>query len=108
MDNEKKQEWTLEKEPAEKTGTEKTVNKEELADYILSHMPREMVNMLKEGKSVGEVMTAMENRKLKKENRRLKSELEKHTKQPLTLTSRGGEGEKDPFADGFMQAMAQF
>ena len=45
---------------------------------------------------------------MKKENEALKSRLEKATEKPLKLAGEGGEGEKDPFAAAFMEAMNQY
>ncbi|MBR5521128.1 MAG: hypothetical protein IKU54_03940 [Oscillospiraceae bacterium] len=101
----KTQEWQLTQEEAKE---EKKLDKEALADYMISRMPAEMLESLYTGKTMGEVMSAWENTRLKKENQELKAKLEKANHKPLTLKSEGGEGEKDPFALGFMQAMQQY
>ena len=102
----KMQEWQLTQK--EETKPEKKLDKEALADYIIAKMPGEMLESLYAGKSMGEVISMWENNRLKKENEELKAKLEQATRKPLTLKSEGGEGEKDPFALGFMQAMQQY
>lgn len=112
MQEKEKQEWKLEQtrqpEKTRKEKTEKAVDKERLADYILERLPAEAVKMLEKGTSIQQVMAEIENQNLKKENARLKAQLAEKTKEPLTLASEGGEREKDPFAAGFMQALAEF
>jgi len=103
---EKAAEWVVEKR--EEDPQERKLDKEALADYVISKMPGEMLESLYAGKSMGEVMSMWENTRLKKENEELKAKLEQITHRPLTLKSEGGEGEKDPFALGFMQAMQQY
>ena len=82
--------------------------KEQLAEYMMSRMPKEILDSLEKGKSVEEVIAQMENSRLKKENDELKKQLEKTGYEPLKLTGEGGEREKDPFALGFMQAMNDY
>ena len=112
MQEKEKQEWKLEQtrqpEKTREEKIEKAVDKERLADYILERLPAEAVKMLEKGTSIQQVMAEIENQNLKKENARLKAQLAEKTKEPLTLASEGGEREKDPFAAGFMQAMAEF
>ncbi|MBQ8604370.1 MAG: hypothetical protein IJ410_05980 [Oscillospiraceae bacterium] len=100
------QEWELTQK--EETKPERKLDKEALADYVISKMPGEMLESLYAGKSMGEVMSMWENTRLKKENEELKAKLEQASHKPLTLKSEGGEGEKDPFTLGFMQAMQQY
>lgn len=107
----KKQEWTLAEEnsqPQQEKQEKPAVDKNALADYIIARMPQEMLAMLEEGKDMDAIVTQWENRMLKKENQALKSRLEKAVEKPLTLAGEGGEGEKDPFAAAFMQAMNQY
>lgn len=106
VQTEKGEKWELTQQSQEKP--EKKVDKEALADYVISRMPGEMLESLYAGKSMGEVMSIWENTRLKKENEELKAKLEQATRKPLTLKSEGGEGEKDPFMLGFMQAMQQY
>lgn len=112
MQEKEKQEWKLEQtrqpEKTREEKTEKAVDKERLADYILERLPAEAVKMLEKGTSIQQAMAEIENQNLKKENARLKAQLAEKTKEPLTLASEGGEREKDPFAAGFMQALAEF
>ncbi len=102
----KMQEWELVQKEEQKP--EKKLDKEALADYVISKMPAEMLESLYAGKTMGEVMNMWENTRLKKEIEELKVKLEQANRKPLTLKSEGGEGEKDPFALGFMQAMQQY
>ena len=105
----KKQEWKLE-QPQEdvQEAKENKLDKTALADYIISKMPAELVEQLAQGKDIETLVMQWENRMLKKENEALKKRLEKETAKPLTLAGEGGEGEKDPFAAGFMQALANY
>ena len=106
----KKQQWQLEQK--EEVSTEKQpenkLDKTALADFILAKMPKEMVQMLQDGKDMETLVMQWENKMLKKENEALKSRLEKATDKPLKLAGEGGEGEKDPFAAAFMEAMNQY
>lgn len=106
----KKQQWQLEQkeEVSRPKQTESKLDKTALADFILAKMPKEMVQMLEEGKDMESLVMQWENRMLKKENEALKSRLEKATEKPLKLAGEGGEGEKDPFAAAFMEAMNQY
>ena len=106
----KKQQWQLEQkeEVSQPKQTEGKLDKTALADFILAKMPKEMVQMLEEGKDMESLVMQWENRMLKKENEALKSRLEKATEKPLKLAGEGGEGEKDPFAAAFMEAMNQY
>ena len=106
----KKQQWQLEQkeEVSRPKQTESKLDKTALADFILAKMPKEMVQMLEEGKDMESLIMQWENRMLKKENEALKSRLEKATEKPLKLAGEGGEGEKDPFAAAFMEAMNQY
>ena len=106
----KKQQWQLEQEEevSQTKQTESKLDKTALADFILAKMPKEMVQMLEEGKDMESLVMQWENRMLKKENEALKSRLEKATEKPLKLAGEGGEGEKDPFAAAFMEAMNQY
>lgn len=106
MEEKKKTEWTVEdtQEQPEKTVT---IDKEALADYIIERLPEEIISGLQAGKSMAEMMMQWENSKLKKENEILKSKLAKNSEKPLTLAGQGGEKEKDPFAAGFLRAMAE-
>lgn len=107
---EKKLEWQLEqpKEEMKEPQKEDRLDKTALADYIISKMPAELVARLREGKDMESLVMQWENRMLKKENDALKKRLEKETAKPLTLAGEGGEGAKDPFVAGFMQAMANY
>ena len=100
----KQQEETAE----EKAVPERKLDKEALADYVISKLPGEMLESLYAGKGMGEVMSEWENARLKKENEELKNKLEQAVRRPLTLKSEGGEVVKDPFALGFMQAMKMY
>ena len=106
----KKQQWQLEQkeEVSRPKQTESKLDKTALADFILAKMPKEMVQMLEEGKDMESLVMQWENRMLKRENEALKSRLEKATEKPLKLAGEGGEGEKDPFAAAFMEAMNQY
>ena len=106
----KKQQWQLEQkeEVSRPKQTESKLDKTALADFILAKMPKEMVQMLEDGKDMESLVMQWENRMLKKENEALKSRLEKATEKPLKLAGEGGEGEKDPFAAAFMEAMNQY
>ena len=106
----KKQQWQLEQkeEVSRPKQTESKLDKTALADFILAKMPKEMVQLLEEGKDMESLIMQWENRMLKKENEALKSRLEKATEKPLKLAGEGGEGEKDPFAAAFMEAMNQY
>lgn len=106
----KKQQWQLEQkeEVSRPKQTESKLDKTALADFILAKMPKEMVQMLEDGKDMESLIMQWENRMLKKENEALKSRLEKATEKPLKLAGEGGEGEKDPFAAAFMEAMNQY
>lgn len=106
----KKQQWQLEQkeEVSRPKQTESKLDKTALADFILAKMPKEMVQLLEEGKDMESLVMQWENRMLKKENEALKSRLEKATEKPLKLAGEGGEGEKDPFAAAFMEAMNQY
>lgn len=110
MNEKDKQEWKLEQTQPEKVPQEpeSSVDKERLADYVLERLPVQAVKMLEKGASIRQVMAEIENQNLKKENASLKAQLAEKTKEPLTLASEGGEREKDPFAAGFMQALAEF
>ncbi len=106
---EKKLEWQLEQPKEEKeVKQESRLDKTALADYIISRMPQELVQMLENGKDIESLVMQWENRMLKKENDALRKRLEKETAKPLTLAGEGGEGEKDPFVAGFMQALANY
>ena len=105
----KKQEWTLAQEDSQpQQEKQPAVDKNALADYIIARMPQEMLDMLAGGKDMDAIVTQWENRMLKKENQALKVRLEKAVEKPLTLAGEGGDGEKDPFAAAFMQAMNQY
>jgi len=105
MEEKKKQEqWTAQQEPQEKPAE---IDKIALADYIIAKLPQEIIEGLQSGKSVAEMMIQWENSRLKKENEILKSKLNKNKAEPLTLAGQGGEKEKDPFAAGFLRAMAE-
>lgn len=105
----KKQEWTLAQEDSQpQQEKQPAVDKNALADYIIARMPQEMLDMLAGGKDMDAIVTQWENKMLKKENQALKARLEKAVEKPLTLAGEGGDGEKDPFAAAFMQAMNQY
>lgn len=107
--------WKLEEETQQAAGesvTEKEqeskIDKTALADFILSKLPSEMVEMLEKGETPQNLIVMWENRMLKKENQELKSRLAKETHKPLKLADEGGKAEKDPFVAGFIQAMANY
>ena len=109
MEN-KEMDWKLEEEtqqPEEKA-VESRIDKLALAEFILSKLPKEVVEMLEKGESPQNLITMWENRMLKKENQALKSRLAKADHKPLKLASEGGEAEKDPFMAGFLQAMNNY
>lgn len=105
---EKKQEWQLKPQEQEPQQSESKVDKVALADYILSRLPQELKDQLEAGRDISSLVTEWENKMLKKENEALKSRLEKQSAKPLTLAGEGGEGEKDPFVAGFMQALTNY
>ena len=109
MEN-KEMDWKLEEEtqqPEEKA-VESRIDKLALAEFILSKLPGELVDMLEKGESPQNLITMWENRMLKKENQALKKRLSKENGKPLKLASEGDETEKDPFIAGFIQAMDNY
>ena len=109
MEN-KEMKWKLEEEtqqPEEKA-VESRIDKLALAEFILSKLPGELVEMLEKGESPQNLITMWENRMLKKENQALKKRLSKENGKPLKLASEGDETEKDPFIAGFIQAMDNY
>ncbi len=110
MEN-KEMDWKLEEEtqqPVKEKTQESKIDKTALADFILSKIPEELVEMLEKGESPQTLVTLWENRMLKKENQALKNRLGKAGGKPLKLASEGGETEKDPFIAGFIQAMDNY
>ncbi len=108
MEN-KEMDWKLEEETQqEEKAVESKVDKTALADFILSKLPGELVEMLEKGENPQTLVTLWENRMLKKENQSLKNRLAKADGKPLKLASEGGETEKDPFIAGFIQAMNNY
>lgn len=109
---EEKENWTISPENTEnKPGSleekEEKGEREKIADYVISRLPDEVQNRVNSGKTLAEVLSMWENYNLKRENRDLKIKLEKFTEEPISLESSGGEGEKNPFAAGFMLAMEE-
>ena len=108
MEN-KEMDWKLEEETQqEEKAVESKVDKTALADFILSKLPGELVEMLEKGENPQTLVTLWENRMLKKENQSLKNRMAKADGKPLKLASEGGETEKDPFIAGFIQAMNNY
>lgn len=108
-----KLDWKLEEEQQtdekqDQHMKESKIDKIALADFILSKLPKEMLDMLEKGEKAETLLIQWENKMLKKENEALKSRLEKAASNPLKLAGQGGEGEKDPFMAGFMQAMTNY
>ena len=97
---------TEEAEDSEKPEGE--IDKEALADYVISVLPPELTDLLKKGCTPADAVAQLENDRLKKENRLLKTKLAQQDKKAPDLTGQGGFGEKDPFAMGFLQAMNNY
>lgn len=110
-----KMEWQLvtedaenKQETAQEQPKESRIDKIALADFILSKLPKEILDMLENGEKAESIVIQWENRMLKRENSALKNRLEKASSTPLKLAGEGGESEKDPFMAGFIQAMANY
>lgn len=109
---EEKEKWTVptenvEEKPKNLEEKEEKSEREKIADYVISRLPDEIQSQINSGKSLAEILSMWENYNLKRENRNLKVKLEKFTEEPISLESSGGEGEKNPFAAGFMLAMEE-
>ncbi len=126
MEEKERLEWTVEPEEEkaaetaveaetaqaeEAEGAEKAegeIDREALADYVISVMPQELAELLKKGVAPADAVAKLENERLKKENRQLKAKLDRQEKKAPDLTGQGGMQEKDPFAMGFLQAMNNY
>lgn len=79
----------------------------QLMEYLKPKLPPEITQLLDQGKSPTEAFSVWENLRLKKENEALRLKLEKANQPIGELAGEGFGTVKDPFVEGFMQALSE-
>ncbi|MEG1863360.1 MAG: hypothetical protein RR198_07100, partial [Oscillospiraceae bacterium] len=104
-DDELRQEMKTPQEKEREAAISQEVQK--LMDYLKPKLPEELTKLLDEGKSPQEAYNIWENIRLKKENEKLRLQLEKANQPVGEMAGEGTASAPNPFVEGFMQALSE-